>query len=105
MNKGNLFSFFGIGINCYFLEHTEGYIIMKVFCIITENNYSEAGSLELMRLYSLRKNSRNHYSLSFLLVKITFSSSHLAFRPRKDSTLHVLPALVSRLLGRQSSPF
>ena len=38
---------------------------MKGFCIITENNCSEARSLELTRLYSLRRNSRNHYSLIF----------------------------------------
>lgn len=79
MNKGNLF-FFPVlpGINCYFLEHIEGCIIMKGFCIITENNCSEARSLELTRLYSLRRNSRNHYSLIFLLGKRNFAFSCMA---------------------------
>ena len=69
---------------------------MKVFCIITKNNYSEARSLELTRLYSLRRNSRNHYSLTLLPVKITFSFPCVAFYPRKDSALHIGTAPVSQ---------
>ena len=69
---------------------------MKGFCIITENNCSEARSLELTRLYSLRRNSRNHYSLIFLLGKRNFAFSFMACHPRKNLTLHVCTALVSQ---------